>query len=466
MGKLWYDVEKKKAKQKKLIAQIDARMRSRFLRGTYLPTLNIIISSKDTEQAFLDSYINIKKQNESKTTLIIDEAQWVVDPRKGSPDDPGGFYVAVGNKFLAHELLPPNFPEVECDKYRDKGYTLLKVPPGYREDFETNLDQALMDIAGISTSSNTKYISGIRLNQAKVDDYKNPFIKDVIEVGNNPEDHLQYANFFDLARIDPRDLTRPLFIHLDMSLSGDKTGIAGVWITGKRPSQADNEDASKDLQYKLAFSVSIKAPKGFQVSFEKNRNFIRWLRDRGFAVKGVSSDTYQSAQIQQDLKSDGFRTELISVDRVDNQSRVCLPYHYLKSAIYERRVQIYKKCDLLTDELVGLERLSNGHIDHTADGINSKDQADAFCGALYLASKYADEFAYNYGENLEAGLDVSLGQSDSNLKTQMIAAFEQELTRLYFDTCSEMDEAFKLLDQEQRDEYERYRNIADGIIIL
>lgn len=460
------DVEKKKAKQKKLIAQIDARMRSRFLRGTYLPTLNIIISSKDTEQAFLDSYINIKKQNESKTTLIIDEAQWVVDPRKGSPDDPGGFYVAVGNKFLAHELLPPNFPEVECDKYRDKGYTLLKVPPGYREDFETNLDQALMDIAGISTSSNTKYISGIRLNQAKVDDYKNPFVKDIIEVGNNPEDHLQYANFFDLARIDPRDLTRPLFIHLDMSLSGDKTGIAGVWITGKRPSQADNEDASKDLQYKLAFSVSIKAPKGFQVSFEKNRNFIRWLRDRGFAVKGVSSDTYQSAQIQQDLKSDGFRTELISVDRVDNQSRVCLPYHYLKSAIYERRVQIYRKCDLLTDELVGLERLSNGHIDHTADGINSKDQADAFCGALYLASKYADEFAYNYGENLEAGLDVSLGQSDSNLKTQMIAAFEQELTRLYFDTCNEMNEAFELIDQEQRDEYERYRNIADGIIIL
>ena len=52
---IFNDVEKKKAKQKKLIAQIDARMRSRFLRGTYLPTLNIIISSKDTEQAFLDS---------------------------------------------------------------------------------------------------------------------------------------------------------------------------------------------------------------------------------------------------------------------------------------------------------------------------------------------------------------------------------------------------------------------------
>ena len=65
-------------------------------------------------------------------------------------------------------------------------------------------------------------------------------------------------------------MARPLFIHLDMSLSGDKTGIAGVWITGKRPQQAGNNDPSKELEFKVAFSVSVKAPKGFQVSFEKN----------------------------------------------------------------------------------------------------------------------------------------------------------------------------------------------------
>jgi hypothetical protein len=161
------DVEKKKEKQKKMIAQIDARMKSRFMKGTYLPTLNIIISSKDTEQAFLDSYINTKKANESKTTLIIDEPQWVIRNDKGSPNDPGSFYVAVGNKFLAHELLPVGFPEADIDKYREKGYMMLKIPPGFREDFETNLDQALMDIAGLSSSSATKYISGVRLNQLR-----------------------------------------------------------------------------------------------------------------------------------------------------------------------------------------------------------------------------------------------------------------------------------------------------------
>jgi hypothetical protein len=211
-----------------MISQIDARMISRFGKGTFLPTMNIIASSKDSEQAFMESYIEMKRQNESKTTLIVDEPQWVVRNDKGSPNDPGSFYVAIGNKFLAHELLPVGLPEIEVDRYREKGYRLLKVPPIYREAFEDNLDLALTDNAGISTSSSTKYISGIRLNQAKVDDYQNPFTKDIIEVGNNPDDYLQYANFFDLSRVNPTDMARPLFIHLDMSLSGDKTGIAGV----------------------------------------------------------------------------------------------------------------------------------------------------------------------------------------------------------------------------------------------
>ena len=456
------NVEKQKAKLKKMISQIDARMISRFGKGTFLPTMNIIASSKDSEQAFMESYIEMKRQNESKTTLIVDEPQWVVRNDKGSPDDPGSFYVAIGNKFLAHELLPVGLPEIEVDRYREKGYRLLKVPPIYREAFEDNLDLALTDNAGISTSSSTKYISGIRLNQAKVDDYQNPFTRDIIEVGNNPEDYLQYANFFDLSRVNPTDMSRPLFIHLDMSLSGDKTGIAGVWITGKRPTQP-GETPSKELEFKVAFSVSVKAPKGYQVSFEKNRTFIRWLKDRGFAVKGVSSDTYQSAQIQQQLKADGFHTKILSVDRVDSD-RTCKPYAFLKSAIYERHIKIYKKCDLLTEELTSLERLSDGHIDHPKNF--SKDQADAVCGATYLASEFAEEYSYNYGDNLAVGLDVSLETSDSYKRTQMIADFEAELTRAYNEIYNDMEEADQEIRRQQREEYQRYKDISEGIIII
>jgi hypothetical protein len=245
-----------------------------------------------------------------------------------------------------------------------------------------------------------------------------------------------------------------------MSLSGDKTGIAGVWITGKRPQQAGSNDPSKELEFKLAFSVSVKAPKGFQVSFEKNRNFIRWLRDRGFAVKGVSSDTYQSAQIQQQLKSDGFKTKILSVDRVDSTTRQCLPYAFFKSAIYERHLQMYKDCELLTNEIVSLERLSDGHVDHPANF--SKDQADAVCGALFLASEFAEEYAYDYGENLEASLDVNAAISDNYMKHQMIAEFQEELTKIYTDIAV----ANQTLDYQKRQEYETYQDIMNGIIIL
>lgn len=453
------NVEKQKAKLKKMISQIDARMISRFGKGTYLPTMNIIASSKDSEQAFMESYIEMKRQNESKTTLIVDEPQWVVRNDKGSPDDPGSFYVAVGNKFLAHELLPVNATEQEIEAYREKGYFMLKVPPIYREAFEDNIDLALTDNAGISTSSSTKYISGVRLNQIKTDTYKNPFTKDIIEVGNSPEDIMQYANFFDLSRVSPRDLVRPLFIHLDMSLSGDKTGIAGVWITGKRPPTVAGE-LSKELEFKVAFSVSVKAPKGFQVSFEKNRNFIRWLRDRGFAIKGISSDTYQSAQIQQQLKGDGFKTKILSVDRVDGTTRQCLPYAFFKSAIYERHLQLYKDCELLTNEIVSLERLSDGHIDHPQNF--SKDQSDAVCGALFLASEFAEEYSYDYGENLSTSLDVNVENSDEYKKHQMIAEFQEELTKIYYDFA----EVESTISKQKQEEYQMYQDIMDGIIIL
>lgn len=321
------NVENQKKKLLKLIGQIDARMISRFGKGTYLPTVNIIASSKDTEQSFLDSYIDTKRKNESKTTLIVDEPQWVVRNDKGTPDDPGSFYVAVGDKFLPHELLPVNATEELVQSYRDKGYKLmLKVPPIYREHFETNLDQALMDDAGISSASTVKFISGVRLNQAKTDTYRNPFVKDVIEVGDSPDDHLQYANFFDLDAVDPSDFEKPLFIHLDMSTGGkglgDKTGIAGTVIEGKSPAIPGQEE-SLSLRYKLLFSVSIKAPKGYNISFIKNQNFIKWLREQGFAVKMISSDTYQSAPVLQELTTAGFKTQILSVDRT-NSDKICL----------------------------------------------------------------------------------------------------------------------------------------------
>lgn len=434
------DINKQKEKAKALISSVDARMQSRFMKGEKLPTLHILASSKRTDQSFLESYIDLKKKNESKTTVVIDEPQWVVRPDKDSSNK---FYVAVGNKFLNSEMVPLNATEQELQIYRNRGYTLLKVPMGYYEAFLDDIDIALTDIAGISTTNSTRYISGDRWAKCINKNISNPFTKDVLTVGNSADDLTQYYDFFDLSRI-PSDLkARPLYVHLDMSISGDKTGIAGIWITGKKDKVEENRPASKDLKYRLAFNTSIKAPKGHQISFEKNRQFVFWLREQGFNVKGVSTDTFQSYDTGQTLKVKGFNYDIVSVDKVD-KDRINKPYQYFKTTVYDERIEIYQTA-LLTEEIIGLKRDNNGKIDHDITGVNSKDSADAVCGAVYNASQRAEEFSFDFGESLDVIVSTNNG-GDYNTRRQLTVDFEEELKQL--DPLAKFNEREKAKNQQ------------------
>lgn len=413
------DVDKQIQKAKNLVNTALARMQSRFMKNDVNPTLMIIASSKRTEQSYMETFIAEKKANESKTTYIVDEPQWVIRTDKDSDKK---FKVAVGNKFLASELLPLNATEEDAKIYRNRGYSIIDVPIGYYENFRDDIDVALTDIAGISTTNLSKYISGARLAECKTDKYQNPFTKEIIEVGNAKEDAAQYSDFFDLSRVDENMKYKPLFVHLDMSVSGDKTGIAGTWIKGKRPSS--ESISSNDLYYQLAFAVSIKAPKGHQISFEKNRIFIRWLKEQGFNIKGISTDTFQSYDTGQTLKSEGYNYDIISVDRV-TPDHICIPYQYFKSVIYEKRIEMFEDV-LLTEELIDLERNNNsGKIDHSQN--RSKDQADAVCGALYNASQHAEEFAFDYGETINTIVDTNIDYGYEYDKKQLSVDFQQAL---------------------------------------
>lgn len=432
------DVDKIKRKMLNLITKTDARMISRFQRGNKLPTLNIIASSKNSDQSFLDQYIETKKKNESKTSLIIDEAQWVVDDRKNMKEK---FWVAVGNKFQASEVLPKNATEELVRNYRDKGYQMLQVPysTSYWDAFNASVEIALNDLAGISTVGARKYIAGHLWKAVKTDSYRNPFSRDTISVGTAENDAAQYSDFFDLSAI-PEDMKRiPMFLHLDLSSSKDKTGIAGVWVLGKKPGV--EVPTPKEVFYKVAFSVSVEAPKGYQISFEKNRIFIRWLREQGFKIKGVSFDTFQSTHLMQQLNAEKFNPEVISVDRLEgtdekdengNKHKICKPYEYFHSTLYERRMQVYDRCDLLTEEVLGLERQPDGHINHPDNGtVGSKDQIDAVVGAMYNASLHIEEIDFEFGAVAETFLDTFIeangGLSDEEIKKQVIADFEKEL---------------------------------------
>lgn len=421
------DIDKQKEKARELVNSAATRMQSRFMKGEKNPTLLILASSKRTENSYMESFIASKKANDSATTYVVDEPQWIIREDKNSDRK---FKVAVGNKFLQSEVLPLNVPEEVVKLYIRKGYQILDVPIGYYENFIDDIDQSLMDIAGISTTTATKYINGGRLEQAIDLNIKNPFSKEIIEVGNAKDDTTQYYDFFDLNSI-PNDLkSRPLYIHLDMSVSGDKTGMAGVWQTRQKANDP-NLPINKNSYYQVAFAVAIKAPKGHQISFEKNRNFIRWLKQNGFNIKGISTDSFQSVDTGQQLQNEGFNYQQISVDRV-NSDKVCLPYQYFRSCIYEERIKLPDH-QLLIEEISNLERNNNsGKVDHPDGGTKgSKDISDAVCGAVWHAQQYADQFVHDYGEDIDSFTTVSSYGNEFFNKKQITVDFEEALKQVH-----------------------------------
>lgn len=88
---------------------------------------------------------------------------------------------------------------------------------------------------------------------------------------------------------------------------------------------------------------------------------------------------------------------------------------------------------LLVQELVGLERNGNtGKIDHPDGGTSgSKDLSDAVCGALWDASQHAEEYAFDYGEDLETIQTSNIDDINSNNKKQIILNFDEELKNFH-----------------------------------
>lgn len=422
------DVEEQKKKATDMIDTAIGGMKTRFIHNGKNPTLLVVASSKRSEQSFMESYIRTLSETQSENTYIVDEPVWKVKPAGTYSKET--FYIALGNKFL-DSMVVPDSDKDKLSEYTEKGYTVIEAPIDFRAKALEDLERMLCDYAGISSFSSNKFLSASRLADVVTDEIQNP-MPDIIKVGNAKDDILQYQHFFDLNKLPKNLLSMPLFIHLDMSISGDKTGISGVWIIGKKPTEA-GKDSGNDLFFQPAFSTSVEAPKGRQISFEKNRNFIRWLREVGFNIKEITSDTFQSYDLQQQLSAEGFNCSILSVDRVESipgeHTGICRPYQYLKNAIYEGRIKLYKT-ELLYNELVQLEKNNNtGKIDHPRNG--SKDQADALCGAIFTASKYAEEFAYNYGESLESLYEVSADSSDETQnKKQLVVNFQEELMKI------------------------------------
>ena len=107
----------------------------------------------------------------------------------------------------------------------------------------------------------------------------------------------------------------------------------------------------------------------------------------------------------------------------------CKPYQYLRSAIYEKRFSMYRS-NRLFDEFIDIERdLNTGKVDHSPNG--HKDVLDAVCGSMFTASKYAEQYAFDYGEDLDMTTQVSASNSYESVTKQISQEFQDELQKMF-----------------------------------
>lgn len=379
---------------------IKERMNSRFIKNGRQYGRLFLVSSKKSDQDFIEAYIKkLRDEKHDEHLLVIDEPQWVIKPNKTFSGKK--FLVAVGNKSLKSFIVHDNVSDEEVEALKKQGYRILEVPIELKQSFILDVDTALMNLAGISIIGATSFFNYDMFSKCYIKDYKNPFVTDILTIGL--EDDLQIENFFELERIPQEIRSMPQFIHIDASLTGDKTGISDVAVSGLKEIKAYNgadESVVTEIVYKHVFTVAIKAPKGTEISFEKTRKFIYYLRANGFNIVGVSLDGFQSADTKQILITQGYDASIISLDKSPQG------YLSLRSAMNDGRIGLIQ-IDLLETELIQLQRdVKTGKLDHPADG--SKDCSDSLAGALFNATLHK-EVLINNSQLWNVAFDVNSG---------------------------------------------------------
>lgn len=161
------------------------------------------------------------------------------------------------------------------------------------------------------------------------------------------------------------------FIHVDLSLKRDRTGLCMVHSGGfKEIKTSMGIETLPVVNVDLVHSWEAKP--GAEINFSAVRQMIVDLC-RKFDVAKVTFDRWQSIEMVQSLRAQGINADFHSVKKSD--------YDTLLTSIYDGRLRGYWDEILVEEELLKLRLFGNNKIDHPASG--SKDLADALAGAVY-----------------------------------------------------------------------------------
>lgn len=347
-----------------LYNSIARRRKSRFMKQGKLPGVFCLVSSKRYPGQFTDQKENESKKEievHGKTSIFVyDKRTWDIKPES---DFCGKWFMV----FIGDDTRRPRIMTDNESVHPDDRELVLKVPIEYEYEFGTDIINALREIGGISTLARFPFMMNREAITGCFDDKHIPLLS---------LDRCDFLNTYpDIVRASCKEPWHPRWIHGDLSITGDSTGLVMGHVPYFRVIKRSEHESEILPVIRADFILEVVPPKGGEISYSAIRDLIYRIREAGVNLKWATFDSFQSQDMLHILRTKGFITGLQSMDKEPTA------YNFLKGALYDGRIEAPNNVKI-RKEILGLEKdPATGKIDHPPMG--SKDLSDALAGVTH-----------------------------------------------------------------------------------
>lgn len=248
---------------------------------------------------------------------------------------------------------------------RENGLEIEDVPENLRQSFEDDPLRAVRDIIGKAIRAVSIYMDNKMLAPCITKRLKHPFTKQVISLSTKDTKRIEDYFKAEWLMLDP-DL--PRYIHIDQSVTNDRTGMACSLMAEEDMPEAGYPHVITE------WMLAVTPPAIGEIPILRCAEFIVWLYELGYNIQKVTMDSFQSRASLQYFNEQGLDADLRSVDRYDDA------YVSVRNLVNNGKHHLYDY-PLYAREIVDLiwDR-SRRKVDHPPAG--SKDVTDAVAGSV------------------------------------------------------------------------------------
>ena len=183
----------------------------------------------------------------------------------------------------------------------------------------------------------------------------------------NLDDDWRFQEWF-----KPQD-DKVYYIHVDLAQKHDRCAVTMAHVEEWKRIRVGSQ-VTEAAPFVVVDAIRWWTPKPTEsVNFTDVKDYIVSLKHRGFNIRLVTFDRWNSHDMMQQLKAYGMNCEILSVAKK----------HYEDMALVVMEERLFgPRNTILIEELLQL-RIIKDKVDHPRTG--SKDLADATCGAIYNA---------------------------------------------------------------------------------